>query len=56
MEVQIRVVMGDSSWVAHGSGSRRAISKSKRRNRMATRKNRIEKGSRAEPSGSNPHS
>lgn len=48
--------MGDWSCVAHGRGSRRAISRSNSRNRMATRKNRIEKGSRAEPSGSNPHS
>ena len=56
MEVQTRVVVGDSSWIAHGSGSRRAISKSKRRNKIATRKNRMEKGSRADPRGSNPHS
>lgn len=56
MEVQVRVVVGDCSWVAHGSGRSRAISRSNRRNRMATRKNRIEKGSRADPRGSNPHS
>lgn len=43
-------------WVAHGRGSRRAISRSKRRNVMATRKNFIEKGRRADPIGSNPHS
>lgn len=47
---------GDRSWVAHGDGRRRAISRSNRRNRMATRKKRIEYGSRAEPRGSNPHS
>lgn len=56
VEVQISVVMGDWSCVAHGRGSRSAISRSNSRNRIATRKNRIEKGSRAEPSGSNPHS
>lgn len=43
-------------WAAHGVGKSRAISRSNRRKRMATRKNRIEKGRRAEPSGSNPHS
>lgn len=36
VEVQVRVVVGCSSWVAQGSGSRRAISRSNRRNRMAT--------------------
>lgn len=41
---------------AHGSGRRRAISRSKSKNVMATRKNFIEKGSRADPMGSNPHS
>lgn len=56
MKAQIRVVVGDCSWVAHGSGRSRAISRSKRRKRMATRKKRIEKGSRADPRGSNPHS
>lgn len=55
-EVQARVVVGDCSWVAHGSGRSRAISRSNRRKRMATRKKRIEKGSRADPRGSNPHS
>lgn len=55
-EVQMKVVVGDSSWMAHGSGSSRAISRSNRRNRIATRKNRIENGSRADPRGSNPHS
>lgn len=55
-EVQVRVVVGDCSWVAQGSGRSRAISRSNRRKRMATRKKRIEKGSRADPSGSNPHS
>lgn len=41
---------------AQGVGSNRAISRSKRRNKIATKKNRSEKGSRAEPSGSKPHS
>ena len=41
---------------AHGSGSSSAVSRSKRRNVMATRKNFIEKGRRADPMGSNPHS
>ena len=40
---------------AHGSGRSRAISRSKRRNVMATRKNFMEKGRRADPIGSNPH-
>ena len=43
-------------WDAHGRGRRRAISRSKRRNVMATRKNFIENGRRADPMGSNPHS
>ena len=41
---------------AHGSSRRSAISRSKRRNVMATKKNFIEKGRRADPMGSNPHS
>lgn len=41
---------------AHGRGRRRAISKSNSRNVIATRKNFIEKGRRADPIGSNPHS
>lgn len=41
---------------AHGNGRRSAISRSNRRNVMATRKNFIEKGRRADPIGSNPHS
>lgn len=47
-------VFGD--WMAHGSGRSRAISRSNRRNVMATRKNFIENGSRADPMGSKPHS
>lgn len=43
-------------WDAQGRGRRRAISRSNRRNVMATRKNFMEKGSRADPIGSNPHS
>lgn len=36
MEAQIKVMVGYFSWVAHGRGSRRAISRSNRRNRIAT--------------------
>lgn len=43
-------------WIAQGRGSKRAISRSKRRKVMATRKNFREKGRRADPMGSNPHS
>lgn len=55
-EAQRKVSRGEVSWSPQGSGRRSAISKSKRRNRIATRKNRREKGRRAVPSGSNPHS
>ena len=41
---------------AHGSGRSRAISRSNSRNVIATRKNFMEKGRRADPIGSNPHS
>lgn len=41
---------------AAGSGNSRAISKSNNKNKIATRKNRNENGSRAEFNGSNPHS
>lgn len=34
--VQARVSRGDWSWTAHGSGRRRAISRSNRRKRIAT--------------------
>ena len=43
-------------WSPHGRGRSKAISRSKRRNKIATRKNRNEKGRRAVPSGSKPHS
>lgn len=43
-------------WEAHGSGRRSAISRSNSRKVIATRKNFIENGSRADPIGSNPHS
>lgn len=42
--------------IAHGSGRSSAISRSNRRKVIATRKNFIEKGRRAELMGSNPHS
>lgn len=41
---------------AQGRGRRSAISRSNNRNVMATKKNFIEKGRRADPMGSNPHS
>lgn len=56
MEAQRNVTVGSGSWFAHGRGSRSAISRSNSRNRIATKKNRSENGSRADPSGSNPHS
>ena len=52
----MKVNSGEGSWSPQGRGRRRAISRSNRRNRIATRKNRREKGRRAEPSGSKPHS
>lgn len=42
--------------MAHGRGKSSAISKSNRRNVMATRKNFMENGRRADPMGSKPHS
>ena len=42
--------------ILEGRGNKSAISRSNRRNRIATRKNRKEKGIRADFSGSNPHS
>lgn len=53
---QISVEVGEWSWVAHGRGRSRAISRSNSKNRIATRKNRMENGSRADPRGSKPHS
>lgn len=44
------------SCMAHGRGRSNAISRSNSRKVMATKKNFIEKGSRAELIGSNPHS
>lgn len=55
-EAQKKVVVGFGSWSPQGSGSSSAISRSKSKKRMATRKKRIEKGRRADPSGSKPHS
>lgn len=52
----MNVINGLGSWSPQGRGRRRAISRSKSRNRIATRKKRSEKGRRAEPIGSNPHS
>lgn len=36
VEAQVKVEMGDWSWIAHGRGRRSAISRSKSRNRIAT--------------------
>lgn len=47
---------GEASWSPQGRGRRSAISRSKRRKRIAMRKNRREKGRRADPKGSKPHS
>lgn len=55
-EAHKKVERGEESWSPHGRGRRRAISKSKRRNKMATKKKRRENGRRAEPRGSKPHS
>ncbi len=52
----MRVELGVGSWIAHGRGRRRAISRSNKRNVIAIKKNFMENGSRAEPSGSKPHS
>jgi len=35
-EVQVRVVVGEGSWMTQGSASKSAISRSNRRNRIAT--------------------
>lgn len=50
------ICITSGSWSPHGSGRSSAISRSNKINKMATRKNRIENGSRADPKGSNPHS
>lgn len=56
MAAQSRVSVGSGVWFPHGRGRRRAISRSKSRNKIAIKKNRRENGSRADPSGSKPHS
>lgn len=43
-------------WEAHGKGNNSAISRSNNKKVMATKKNFIEKGRRADPIGSKPHS
>ena len=47
---------GSNKKVLEGNGNSKAISRSNKRNNMATRKNRKEKGIRAEFKGSKPHS
>lgn len=61
--VRIRRIIVDQNSVfigcicdAQGVGNNRAISRSNSRNRMAIKKKRIEKGRRADPTGSKPHS
>lgn len=56
VRVSEAAVPGGLVFMLHGIGIRRIISKSNRINKMATRKNWIEIGVRAFPSGSNPHS
>lgn len=60
MEINVSAIMSVVSRLfdceAHGNGRSNAISKSNSKNVMATRKNFIEKGRRADPSGSKPHS
>lgn len=52
----VSIVFRSLAWEAHGRGKSRAISKSNSRNVIATKKNFMEKGRRADPMGSNPHS
>lgn len=49
-------VLTSGNCIAHGRGRSSAISRSNSRKVIATRKNFIEKGRRAELMGSNPHS
>lgn len=56
MVVSVIVMLGGLVLVLHGMGRSSTISRSKRMNRMATRKNWREMGVRAFPMGSNPHS
>ena len=49
-------VKGFARVLKYGKGNRRATSRSNRRNKIATRKKRNEKGIRADFNGSNPHS
>lgn len=56
MSAMIAGVLVLGNCIAHGSGRSSAISRSNNRKVIATRKNFIEKGRRAELIGSNPHS
>lgn len=60
MRIKIRAMVSISLmlfvWDAHGRGNKRAISRSNKRKVIATRKNFIENGRRADPIGSKPHS
>lgn len=52
----VSIVVRLTVCVAQGRGRSSAISRSKSKNVIATRKNFMEKGIRAEPIGSKPHS
>lgn len=52
----VSMVFRSLAWEAHGRGRSRAISRSNSKNVIATKKNFMEKGRRADPMGSNPHS
>lgn len=54
-EINIKGFIGLESMIG-ASGSKRVISTSKIKKIIAIRKNRKEKGKRADPLGSNPHS
>lgn len=56
MDAMVNSMFVLGNCMAHGSGRSRAISRSNNRKVIATRKNFIENGSRAELMGSNPHS
>lgn len=56
MVAQVRVIIGCASWMAHGRGEAGRFLGRIEGIGWLLRKNRIENGSRADPSGSNPHS
>lgn len=54
--IKVMVVLGGLVFILHGIGSKSTISKSNRMNKIAIKKNWMEMGVRAFPSGSKPHS